>query len=62
VADIVARRFPSYSVRGIDSWGFEWEEVHTIYGDRLLSDEAAWWYSKRNNRNLYSETCPNEST
>jgi hypothetical protein len=62
VADIVSRRFPSYLVKGIDNWGFEWEEVHTIYGEHLSRSEAGWWYSKRNSTNTYPETCPTTST
>lgn len=57
VADLTCRRHPSYVVKGVDAWGFEWEAVHTIYTARLKGAEARWWYSRRNERNDYLP-CP----
>jgi hypothetical protein len=46
VPDLAASRCPSYSVQGVDIWGHEWEQVLTIYYDRLSSQEKHWWYFK----------------
>lgn len=44
IADIAARRCPSYSVKGIDSTGNRWEQVLTLYQHRLSTEEKEWWY------------------
>ena len=46
IADIAARRCPSYAVRASDATGRVWEEVITLYQHRLNPEEKAWWYGK----------------
>lgn len=45
VGDIAAKRFPSYSVRGIDRHGNTWVEVKTDYTYKLPAAARRWWYS-----------------
>ena len=46
IADLSVRRCHSYSVRGIDASGTEWEEVKTFYYLRLNQEDKEWWYGK----------------
>ena len=46
IADIAARRCPSYAIRGVDSAGTQWEGVVTLYMHRLNKEEKIWWYGK----------------
>ena len=46
VADISTSRFASYSVKACDTWGHEWEQVLTIYTERLDTPLKKAWYSK----------------
>ena len=46
VADLSARRCPSYHVSGVDSAGTRWEQVLTLYQHRLTAEEKLWWYGK----------------
>lgn len=46
IADLAARRCPSYSVKGVDSTGTRWEQVLTLYQHRLSTEERDWWYGK----------------
>jgi hypothetical protein len=46
VPDIAASRCPSYSVLARDLHGNQWEQVFTLYYERLTPFERAWWYSK----------------
>ena len=39
IADIAARRCPSYAVRGVDSAGTQWEGVVTLYMHRLNKED-----------------------
>ncbi len=45
VADLAASRCPSYAVKAVDAQGVQWEQVITIYYQRLSSGEKSWWYS-----------------
>jgi len=56
VPDMASRRFQSYSVVGIDTWGLEWVDVMTMYFEPQLSNtEARWWYHPRNERQEYPD-------
>lgn len=44
VADMAARRFPSYAVRGVDRAGATWSGVQTDYTWTLPEAERRWWY------------------
>jgi len=55
VADLAASRCPSYSVLGLDFQGNKWEQVLTLYPERLSAAERRWWYSPRNERNEYPD-------
>jgi len=46
VADLAARRCHSYSVIGHDSWGNKWQQVLTMYNERLDNETQRWWYWK----------------
>lgn len=46
IADIAARRCPSYAVHATDATGHCWEEVITLYQHRLTPEEKRWWYGK----------------
>ena len=46
IADMAASRCPSYAVKGRDLSGNQWEQVLTVYQDRLTKHEKDWWYSK----------------
>jgi hypothetical protein len=46
VADLAASRCPSYVVKAVDSAGNEWEQVLTIYQERLSPQTKEWWYSR----------------
>jgi len=46
VPDLAASRCPSYSVVGCDQWGEQWEQVLTIYNERLDKPVKDWWYSR----------------
>lgn len=46
VADISTCRFPSYSVKGYDNWGHEWEQTLTLYQERMSTSLKKAWYSK----------------
>ena len=46
IPDLAAQRCPSYSVKGVDVWGIEWEQVLTVYYQRLSPGEKQWWYFK----------------
>jgi len=58
VPDMGCTRFESYSVIGQDGWGFKWQGIYTMYGSFLKKDEANWWYSRRNQRQEYTDLCP----
>jgi len=45
VADISTSRFPSYAVKAVDAQGVQWEQVITLYHQRLNSEEKGWWCS-----------------
>ena len=45
VGDIAVKRFPSYSVIGIDKSGHTWEQVVTDYTYLNSSAMRKWWYS-----------------
>ena len=47
VPDLAATRCPSYSVRGVDAYGAEWETVVTLYDEKLTPDLRQWWYTKK---------------
>ena len=46
IPDLAAQRCPSYSVKGVDVWGVEWDQILTLYHSRLSSEERQWWYFK----------------
>ena len=46
VPDLAASRCPAYFVKGVDIWGIEWEQVFTVYYQRLSKAEKHWWYFK----------------
>ena len=46
VPDLACSRCPSYSVHGTDQWGNAWEQVLTMYHDRLHGNLTKSWYSK----------------
>ena len=58
VPDMGTMRFESYSVKGMDEWGVEWDGVQTLFNQRLKGDWKTWWYSPRNERNDYPEAHP----
>jgi hypothetical protein len=43
---MAARRCPSYAVKAVDQWGNEWEQVLTLYHDRMGIDLQRWWYTR----------------
>ena len=45
VGDIAVKRFPSYSVIGIDKQGHTWEQVVTDYTYLNSSAMRKWWYA-----------------
>lgn len=45
VADIATRRHPSYSVKGRDRYGNEWEAVVTDFTYRLPRAVKNWWHA-----------------
>ena len=46
VPDLAASRCPSYSVKAYDHWGNTWDQVLTIFHDRLESGLLRSWYAK----------------
>lgn len=46
VPDLAASRCPSYYVMARDLHGDQWNQVLTIYQNRLDGEEKRWWYSK----------------
>lgn len=46
VPDLAASRCEAYSVKAVDMWGCEWEQVLTMYDRRLSRREKDWWYWK----------------
>lgn len=46
VPDITASRCPSYVVIGQDLHGNVWEQIQTLYWERLDPDTKNWWYYK----------------
>jgi len=46
VPDLAASRCPSYAVSAMDIHGNRWQQVLTLYYDRLTANEKNWWYSK----------------
>lgn len=59
VPDLAGSRCPSYAVKAKDIYGHEWEQVLTLYYERLTGTEKAWWYSKLPPGRSYPEI-PNE--
>ena len=55
VPDMGASRCPSYSVRAYDQWGVSWEQVLTIYSERLTMQAKRWWYSRYVPNQTYPE-------
>lgn len=47
VPDLAASRCPSYSVVGVDHWGNQWEQVITLYYQRLGQQEKQWWITQK---------------
>ena len=47
VPDLAASRCPSYVVIARDMWGCEWEQVLTLYDQRLSASEKNWWYWRK---------------
>jgi hypothetical protein len=46
VPDLAASRCPSYSVVAHDAWGNQWQQVLTLYHDRLEGSLRKSWYAK----------------
>jgi hypothetical protein len=46
VPDMAARRCPTEAVKAVDQWGNEWEQVLTLYHDRMGIDLQRWWYTR----------------
>lgn len=46
-ADLATQRCPSYAVRGIDADGNTWEDVVTIYWEKLTPELRRWWTTKQ---------------
>lgn len=44
---MAASRCPSYAVNAVDQWGNAWQQVLTIYYQRLTSEEKYWWITKK---------------
>jgi len=55
VPDMAASRSPSYSVEGMDQWGYCWTQVLTIYYQRLSKQEQFWWVTKKPKNKEYPE-------
>ena len=47
VPDMAASRCPSYAVDAVDQWGNSWQQVLTVYYQRLTSEEKHWWITKK---------------
>lgn len=47
VPDIAASRCPSYSVEAVDQWGLQWQQVLTVYHQRLGTREKQWWITRK---------------
>lgn len=46
VPDLACSRCPSFAVKGYDQWGNHWEQVLTLYHDRLEGRLKKSWYAK----------------
>ena len=55
IPDIAASRSPSYSVRGWDSQGNSWEQVLTMYDEKLTPDLKRWWVTKKPESHAFPE-------
>ena len=47
VADLAAARCPSYAVVGLDAYGNRWDDVVTLYSDRLTTGLRQWWITRK---------------
>jgi hypothetical protein len=53
-----AARSPNYSVRAVDQWGSNWDQILTLYQVRLTNQEKAWWISKGPEGKAFPELDP----
>ncbi len=47
VPDLAASRCPSYAVIAVDHWGNQWEQVITLYYQRLAKQQKQWWITQK---------------
>jgi len=47
VPDLAAARCPSYAVTGTDGTGHHWQQVFTIYWEKLSPNLKQWWITKK---------------
>jgi|TARA_B100000035_G_scaffold307305_1_gene310380 hypothetical protein len=44
---MAAARCPSYAVHGVDAFGNTWDDVITLYDEKLVNDLRRWWVTRK---------------
>ncbi len=47
IPDMAAARCPSYAVHGVDAFGNTWDDVITLYDEKLVNDLRRWWVTRK---------------
>lgn len=55
IADLAAARCPSYAVKGVDAYGNTWDDVVTLYDEKLAPDLKQWWITRKPQSHAFPE-------
>ena len=55
IPDIAAARCPSYAVEGVDAYGNTWQDVITLYDEKLTPELKHWWITRKPQSHEYPE-------
>ena len=55
IPDMAAARCPSYAVRGVDAYGNTWQDVITLYDEKLAPELKHFWITKKPQSHAYPE-------
>ena len=55
VADMAAARCPSYAVEGVDAYGNTWQDVITLYDEKLTPELKHFWITRKPQSHDYPE-------